>query len=190
MTERTATQSGGRVKEPTSGRVLEVLTEPGVQLYGKLLDGTITGRGPCVYKQRFGFCLRSAFSRLADHPEFPRRFCARARPLADDLQNIGRIALLQARSVFSALCVVSMPDNAKGCVLVKLETNLNREWLSLIFVQNLPFGWPLGKLTTCLISSESSTINFGLVVLNLPISRISHALAALHSRLPWRRTDP
>ena len=63
-----------RVGEPTSGRVLEVYTtEPGVQLYtGNFLDGTITGKGGHVYKQRFGFCLESQhFPDSPNHPDFP-----------------------------------------------------------------------------------------------------------------------
>jgi len=63
-----------RVKEPTSGRVLEVYTtEPGLQLYtGNFLDGTITGKGGHVYKQRFGFCLETQhFPDSPNHPDFP-----------------------------------------------------------------------------------------------------------------------
>jgi aldose 1-epimerase len=63
-----------RVKEPTSGRVLEVYTtEPGVQLYtGNFLDGTITGKGGHVYKQRFGFCLETQhFPDSPNHPDLP-----------------------------------------------------------------------------------------------------------------------
>jgi len=47
-----------RVTEPTTGRVLEVLTvEPGVQFYsGNFLDGTLTGKG-MTYQHRSGFCL-------------------------------------------------------------------------------------------------------------------------------------
>jgi aldose 1-epimerase len=47
--------------EPRSGRVMEVLTiEPGLQFYsGNFLDGTITGKGGQVYKQRYGFCLET-----------------------------------------------------------------------------------------------------------------------------------
>ena len=50
-----------RVREPESGRVMEVhTTEPGVQFYsGNFLDGTITGRHGRVYRQRFGFCLET-----------------------------------------------------------------------------------------------------------------------------------
>jgi aldose 1-epimerase len=50
-----------RVVEPSTGRVMEVLTsEPGVQFYiGNFLDGSLTGKGGKVYKQRFGFCLET-----------------------------------------------------------------------------------------------------------------------------------
>ena len=63
-----------RIKEPTSGRVLEVYTtEPGLQLYtGNFLDGTITGKRGHVYKQRFGFCLETQhFPDSPNHPDFP-----------------------------------------------------------------------------------------------------------------------
>lgn len=48
-----------RVTEPTTGRVLEVIsTEPGLQFYtGNFLDGTITGKGGWVYQQRNAFCM-------------------------------------------------------------------------------------------------------------------------------------
>ncbi len=51
------------VTEPTSGRVLEVLTtEPGVQFYsGNFLDGKVTGKGGAVYKQYQAFCLEDQF---------------------------------------------------------------------------------------------------------------------------------
>jgi aldose 1-epimerase len=49
------------VYEPTTGRILQVLTtEPGLQLYtGNFLDGSITGKAGRVYKRRFGFCLET-----------------------------------------------------------------------------------------------------------------------------------
>ena len=49
------------VYEPTTGRLMEVLTtEPGVQLYsGNFLDGTITGKAGKVYKHRYAFCLET-----------------------------------------------------------------------------------------------------------------------------------
>jgi aldose 1-epimerase len=50
-----------RVREPNSGRVLEVYTtEPGVQFYsGNFLDGSVTGIGGVVYEKRYGFCLET-----------------------------------------------------------------------------------------------------------------------------------
>lgn len=63
-----------RVSEPTTGRVLEVLsTEPGVQFYtGNFLDGTITGKGGRVYQQRSAFCLEPQhFPDSPNRPEFP-----------------------------------------------------------------------------------------------------------------------
>lgn len=49
------------VYEPTSGRVMEILTtEPGVQFYsGNFLDGSLIGKGNKTYKKRFGFCLET-----------------------------------------------------------------------------------------------------------------------------------
>jgi aldose 1-epimerase len=63
-----------RVYEPTSGRVLEVLTtQPGVQFYtGNFLDGTITGKQGHVYKRRYGFCLETQhYPDSPNHPDFP-----------------------------------------------------------------------------------------------------------------------
>ena len=63
-----------RVEEPTTGRVLEVLTtEPGVQFYtGNFLDGTFTGREGTPYDRRGGFCLETQhFPDAVHHPEFP-----------------------------------------------------------------------------------------------------------------------
>ena len=63
-----------RVREPVSGRVMEVYTtEPGVQLYtGNFLDGTLTGKGARVYERRFGFCLETQhYPDSPNRPEFP-----------------------------------------------------------------------------------------------------------------------
>jgi len=62
------------VEEPTSGRVLEVFTtEPGIQFYtGNFLDGSITGKGGHVYRQRSGFCLETQhFPDSPNQPGFP-----------------------------------------------------------------------------------------------------------------------
>jgi len=49
------------VFDPSTGRVLEVLTDqPGLQLYtGNFLNGTQTGHGGKVYNYRSGFCLET-----------------------------------------------------------------------------------------------------------------------------------
>ena len=63
-----------RIEEPTTGRVLEVLsTEPGVQFYcGNFLDGTITGKGGWTYQFRNGFCFEPQhFPDSPNHPAFP-----------------------------------------------------------------------------------------------------------------------
>jgi aldose 1-epimerase len=62
------------VYEPTSGRVMEVLTtEPGVQFYcGNFLDGTNKGKGGVAYQFRTGFCLETQhFPDSPNHPDFP-----------------------------------------------------------------------------------------------------------------------
>jgi aldose 1-epimerase len=48
-----------KVTEPTTGRVLEVLSdEPALQFYsGNFLDGTIHGKAGGVYQHRNGFCM-------------------------------------------------------------------------------------------------------------------------------------
>jgi aldose 1-epimerase len=62
------------VTEPKSGRVMEVLTtEPALQFYtGNFLDGTITGKGGSVYRQRSGFRLETQhFPDSPNQPNFP-----------------------------------------------------------------------------------------------------------------------
>ncbi len=63
-----------RVEEPTTGRVMEVLTtQPGMQFYtGNFLDGTITGKGGKAYKRRFAFCMETQhYPDSPNHPAFP-----------------------------------------------------------------------------------------------------------------------
>ncbi len=63
-----------RVYEPTTGRVMEVLTtQPGVQFYtGNFLDGTITGKQGHVYRQRYGLCLETQhYPDSPNQPDFP-----------------------------------------------------------------------------------------------------------------------
>jgi aldose 1-epimerase len=63
-----------RVYEPTTGRVLEVLSsEPGLQFYtGNFLDGTLKGKHGWVYQFRDAFCMEPQhFPDSPNHPEFP-----------------------------------------------------------------------------------------------------------------------
>ena len=63
-----------RVSEPSSGRILEVLsTEPGLQFYtGNFLDGTIKGKAGKVYNFRNAFCMEPQhFPDSPNQPNFP-----------------------------------------------------------------------------------------------------------------------
>jgi aldose 1-epimerase len=63
-----------RVYEPTTGRVLEVLSaEPGLQFYtGNFLDGTLKGKGGWVYQFRNGFCMEPQhYPDSPNKPNFP-----------------------------------------------------------------------------------------------------------------------
>jgi aldose 1-epimerase len=63
-----------RVREPKSGRVMEMYTsEPGVQFYtGNFLDGTVAGKGGVKYPQYGGFCLEAQhFPDSVHQPNFP-----------------------------------------------------------------------------------------------------------------------
>jgi aldose 1-epimerase len=63
-----------RVKDPESGRVMEVFTtEPGVQFYaGNFLDGSLKGKGGITYTRRFGLCLETQhFPDSPNQPSFP-----------------------------------------------------------------------------------------------------------------------
>ena len=62
------------VFEPTTGRVMEVLTtEPGIQFYsGNFLDGSVPGKGGKSYPYRSGFCLETQhFPDSPNHQNFP-----------------------------------------------------------------------------------------------------------------------
>lgn len=63
-----------RVREPVSGRVLELFTtEPGLQFYsGNYLDGSATGKEGVPYAYRCGFCLEpQKFPDSPNQPDFP-----------------------------------------------------------------------------------------------------------------------
>jgi aldose 1-epimerase len=63
-----------RVREPSSGRTLEVLTtEPGIQFYsGNFLEGRLRGKSGTAYAKRGGFCLETQhFPDSPNQPSFP-----------------------------------------------------------------------------------------------------------------------
>jgi aldose 1-epimerase len=63
-----------RVEEPSTGRVMEVLTtEPAVQFYtGNFLDGTLKGKGGHVYPFRAALCLETQhYPDSPNKPTFP-----------------------------------------------------------------------------------------------------------------------
>jgi aldose 1-epimerase len=62
------------VYDPTTGRVLQVLTtEPGVQFYSaNFLDGSIKGKGGVAYPRNAALCLETQhFPDSPNHPAFP-----------------------------------------------------------------------------------------------------------------------
>jgi aldose 1-epimerase len=67
-------RSAAVVKDPASGRTMEVLTDqPGIQFYGgNFLNGTVTGKGGVKYQQRTGLCLETEnYPDAPNHPDFP-----------------------------------------------------------------------------------------------------------------------
>jgi aldose 1-epimerase len=71
------------VREPTSGRVMDVLTsEPGLQVYtGNFLDGTIAGKAGIAYQKHYGLCLETQhFPDSINHPNFPPIVLQPGRP--------------------------------------------------------------------------------------------------------------
>jgi aldose 1-epimerase len=68
-----ALEVAARVVEPSSGRVLEVLSqEPGIQFYsGNFLNDAVSGKGR-IYAHRSGFCLEPQhFPDSPNRPDFP-----------------------------------------------------------------------------------------------------------------------
>lgn len=59
------------VREPTTGRQVEVLTtEPGLQFYtGNMMPGTLNGKAGAVYHRRYGLCLEA--QHYNDGPNVP-----------------------------------------------------------------------------------------------------------------------
>ncbi|RYD73911.1 MAG: galactose-1-epimerase, partial [Verrucomicrobiaceae bacterium] len=69
-----APRPAARMREPRSGRTLDVLTtEPGIQFYsGNFLAGHDIGKGGVSYKYRTGFCLETQhFPDSPNQPHFP-----------------------------------------------------------------------------------------------------------------------
>lgn len=67
-------RTAAEVYEPTSGRLLTVLTtEPGIQFYsGNFLDGTVRGKAGQLYGHRTGLCLETQhFPDSPNHKDFP-----------------------------------------------------------------------------------------------------------------------
>jgi aldose 1-epimerase len=63
-----------RLKDPKSGRVMEVSTDqPAIQFYaGNFLDGTAVGKGGVKYARRSGLCLETeGFPDAPNQPAFP-----------------------------------------------------------------------------------------------------------------------
>jgi aldose 1-epimerase len=63
-----------RLYEPSTGRILEVITtQPGMQFYsGNFLDGTLIGRNGVAYVKYAGLCLEPQhFPDAPHHPNFP-----------------------------------------------------------------------------------------------------------------------
>ncbi len=62
------------VFDPSSGRVLQVLTDqPGIQFYtGNFLDGAVKGKGGVTYGRHAALCLETQhFPDSPNHPDFP-----------------------------------------------------------------------------------------------------------------------
>jgi aldose 1-epimerase len=68
------------VYDPSSGRVLQVLTDqPGVQFYtSNFLDGTIKGKGGKAYQRRSALCLET--QHFPDSPNHPKFSSAELKP--------------------------------------------------------------------------------------------------------------
>ena len=72
--ERGGEQLAAQVREPTTGRTLEVWTDqPGVQIYtGSHLDGTVVGKGGRTYQKGDAICLETQhFPDSPNQPAFP-----------------------------------------------------------------------------------------------------------------------
>jgi aldose 1-epimerase len=67
-------RSVARLRDPNSGRVMEVLTtQPGIQFYsGNFLDGSLIGKGGVRYEKYAALCLETQhFPDSPNQPDFP-----------------------------------------------------------------------------------------------------------------------
>lgn len=90
---RGAMRRAVRVRDPESGRVLELFTqEPGVQFYsGNFLDGSLAGKGGRRYALRSGFCIEPQhFPDSPNQPAYP-----------DTILRPGRTYATESRFKFS-----------------------------------------------------------------------------------------
>ncbi|HWV36688.1 MAG TPA: hypothetical protein VNZ55_13720, partial [Thermomicrobiales bacterium] len=72
--DTTSLELAARVKDPASGRVLEMhTTQPGIQFYsGNFLDGTFAGTSGKVYRQGDAIALETQhFPDSPNQPDFP-----------------------------------------------------------------------------------------------------------------------
>ena len=72
--KRGSIRSVARLREPVSGRVMEVLTtQPGIQFYsGNFLDGSLIGKGGVAYEKYAALCLETQhYPDSPNHPNFP-----------------------------------------------------------------------------------------------------------------------
>lgn len=74
LTPKEGVRLAARLKDPKSGRVLEISTDkPAIQFYGgNFLDGTVAGKGGVKYAHRTACCLETEnFPDAPNHPSFP-----------------------------------------------------------------------------------------------------------------------
>ncbi len=74
LREGAGVRPAARLKDPKSGRVLEISTDkPGIQFYGgNFLDGAVAGKGGVKYPHRSALCLETEnFPDAPNQPDFP-----------------------------------------------------------------------------------------------------------------------
>jgi aldose 1-epimerase len=74
LTPKEGVRPAARLKDPKSGRVMEISTDkPAIQFYGgNFLDGTVAGKGGVKYAHRTALCLETEnFPDAPNQPSFP-----------------------------------------------------------------------------------------------------------------------